>query len=138
MATDSRPPLTDIYMRLAFDLARRSTCKRLQVGSVIVTADLQQVLAIGYNGTGKGMPNDSCTGERGTCGCLHSEVNALIKCGRQHPDKVLFVTDSPCPMCAKAIINSGFSVVYYNRQYRDNEGLNILRNACIRTLSWAI
>jgi dCMP deaminase len=127
-----RPSLPEIYMRFALDLALRSTCKRLQVGSVITTADLQQVLAIGYNGTGKGMPNDSCHEDRpGNCGDLHSEINALIKCGRQHPDKILFVTASPCLMCAKAIINAGFSKVYYADEYRDPAGNTALMHAGI-------
>jgi dCMP deaminase len=126
MSNDERPSLQQIYMEFAFSLARRSTCQRLQVGSVITTADLHQVLSIGYNGTGKGLPHDCDPEKVGACGDLHSEINALIKCGRQHPDKVMFVTDSPCHMCAKAIINSGFSKVYYRRKYRITDGLNAL------------
>lgn len=128
----SRPTLQSIYMRFALDLSLRSTCKRLQVGSVITTADMQQVLAIGYNGTGRGMPNDGCHEDRpGNCGDLHSEINALIKCGRQHPDKILFVTAMPCLMCAKAIINAGFSKVYYHAPYRDESGVKALEYAGI-------
>lgn len=130
---NERPSLHVIYMRFALELAKRSTCKRLQVGSVITTADLQQVLAIGYNGTGRGMPNDSCQQDQpGGCGDLHSEMNALIKCGRQHPDKVLFVTAAPCIMCCKAILNSGFSRIYYNQMYRDMVGSRILEDYGIK------
>src|SRR5258708_23397819 len=44
-----RIPLEEVYMRMAEELAKRSTCARLQVGSVIATSDLTQVLGIGYN-----------------------------------------------------------------------------------------
>lgn len=64
----TRPELPDIYMRFALDLARRSTCKRAQVGAVITTADFQQVLAIGYNGNARNAPNTCDTDEPGACG----------------------------------------------------------------------
>ncbi|MEA2657375.1 MAG: hypothetical protein QOI23_2740, partial [Chloroflexota bacterium] len=52
-----RIPLEEVYMRMAEELAKRSTCARLQVGSVITTGDLTQVLGIGYNGNARGLPN---------------------------------------------------------------------------------
>ena len=45
-----RPPLFEVYMRMAEELAKRSTCARLQVGTVITDAKLENVVAIGYNG----------------------------------------------------------------------------------------
>ncbi|MEE8115572.1 MAG: deaminase, partial [Gemmatimonadales bacterium] len=44
-------------------------------------------------------------------------------------DKVVFVTNSPCVMCAKLIINSGVSHVYYRRAYRDPSGAELLCSA---------
>src|SRR5262249_27738203 len=52
-----RIPLEEVYMRMAEELAKRSTCARSQVGSVITTGDLTQVLGIGYNGNARGLPN---------------------------------------------------------------------------------
>src|SRR5258705_12778746 len=52
-----RIPLEEVYMRMAEELAKRSTCARLQGGTVITTADLTQVLGIGYNGNARGLPN---------------------------------------------------------------------------------
>ncbi|TMC84024.1 MAG: hypothetical protein E6J06_07810, partial [Chloroflexi bacterium] len=49
-----RIPLEEVYMRMAEELAKRSTCLRLQVGTVITTPDLTQVLGIGYNGNARG------------------------------------------------------------------------------------
>ena len=45
-----RPPIFEVYMRMAEELAKRSTCARLKVGTVITDKDLEHVLAIGYNG----------------------------------------------------------------------------------------
>src|SRR5260370_10334366 len=114
-----RIPLEQVYMRMAEELAQRSTCARLQVGRVITTSDLTQVLGIGYNGNARGLPNRCDSAEPGACGCIHSEQNALIKAGAQLPGKVMFVSASPCVMCATMIINANVGRVYYRQAYRD-------------------
>ncbi len=125
--TTPRPLLSEIYMRFAVDLAQRSTCDRTKVGAVITTDDFTQVLAIGYNGNARGMPNECDTDEPGACGCVHAESNAIAKCGGgPNRSKVLFVTLSPCVLCAKLVVNSGFRRVYYHTQYRSLDGLEVL------------
>jgi dCMP deaminase len=131
-----RIPLEEVYMRMAEELAKRSTCARLQVGSVIATSDLTQVLGIGYNGNARGLPNRCDSSEPGSCGCLHSEQNALIKAGAQLPGKVMFVSASPCVMCAKMIINANVARVYYREAYRDPAGLNVLRQAGVEVIHY--
>ena len=44
----SRIPLYEVYMRMAEELAKRSTCARLQVGTVVTDVRLENVVAIGY------------------------------------------------------------------------------------------
>ena len=121
-----RIPLYEVYMRMAEELAKRSTCARLQVGTVVTDALLQNVLAIGYNGNARGLPNRCDTAVPGQCGCIHSEVNALVKAPGSIRDKVVFVTNSPCVMCAKLMINSGVTHVFYRRAYRDPSGVELL------------
>jgi dCMP deaminase len=123
-------------MRMAEELAKRSTCARLQVGSVITTGDLTQVLGIGYNGNARGLPNRCDSTEAGACGCLHSEQNCLIKAGAQIPDKVMFVSASPCVMCAKMIINTNVKRVYYRQAYRDPKGLDVLRQGGVEVIHY--
>lgn len=122
-----RIPLEEVYMRMAEELAKRSTCARSRVGSVITTGDLTQVLGIGYNGNARGLPNACDSPEPGRCGCLHSEANALIKAGAQVEGKAMFITMAPCVMCAKMIVNSNVRRVYYRTAYRDPAGIDILR-----------
>jgi dCMP deaminase len=122
-----RIPLEEVYMRMAEELAKRSTCARNQVGTVITTADLTQVLGIGYNGNARGLPNRCDSDQPGGCGCVHSEANALLKAGAQTPGKRMFVTVAPCVMCAKMIVNSNVERVYYRRPYRKSEGIEVLR-----------
>jgi len=124
-----RIPLYEVYMRMAEELAKRSTCSRLQVGTVVTDASLENVLAIGYNGNAKGLPNRCDSTVPGNCGCIHSEVNALVKAPGGVKDKVVFLTDSPCVMCAKLMINSGVTHVFYRRKYRDPSGVELLVSA---------
>jgi dCMP deaminase len=129
--TPERIPLYEVYMRMAEELAKRSTCARLQVGTVVTDARLENVLAIGYNGNARGLPNRCDSTVPGQCGCIHSEVNALIKASGAIKDKVVFVTNSPCVMCAKLIINSGVTHVYYRQAYRDPSGVELLQAAAV-------
>lgn len=132
-----RIPLFEVYMRMAEELAKRSTCSRLQVGTVITDAALENVVAIGYNGNAKSLPNRCDSTVPGNCGCIHSEVNALVKAPGGMRDKVVFVTDSPCIMCAKLMINSGVTHVFYRREYRDPSGVKLLASVGVAPVHYA-
>src|SRR5207247_2101876 len=84
------------YMRMAEELAKRSTCARLQVGTVVTDQVLENVLAIGYNGNARGLPNKCDSAVPGSCGCIHSEMNALVKAPGSVRDKVVVGSALPC------------------------------------------
>lgn len=130
----TRPSWDDVWMGLAKSLSLRSTCSRLQVGCVVVTADNQKVLGVGYNGGPKGISNECLSLEPGACGHLHAEVNALIKADYTSPtDKKMYVTTQPCYPCAVAIINANVKEVFYDKAYRLTDGLELLQKAGIKT-----
>ncbi len=128
-----RPSFESIYMRLAQTLAERSTCVRLQVGTVITSTDFRKVLAVGYNGNATGLPNQCDRAEPGNCGCLHSEENAVINCDSpRQVEKLVFVTHLPCVACAKRLINLGnVKKVYYAEDYRLRDAVDLLRTVGI-------
>jgi dCMP deaminase len=129
-----RPSFENIYMSLARTLARRSTCKRLQVGTVITSTDFRKVLAVGYNGNATGLANCCDREEAGNCGCLHSEENAVINCDSpRFMEKVVFVTHLPCIMCAKRLINLGnVKRVVYSEEYRIKDSIDLLQSVGIK------
>jgi dCMP deaminase len=123
-------------MEMARLISRRSYDPRHQVGAVVVTSDNTQVLSLGYNGNYKGGPNEVESEVPGDSGMLHAEINALLKLDYNNPkQKTLYVTLSPCRMCAKAIVNSRIDEVVYDREYRDTSGLEILRSAGVTVRS---
>lgn len=133
-----RPAFEDIYMGLAVAMSQRSTCVRRSVGCAITSLDFRQVLAVGYNGSAAGGPNDcDLHGEAavGSCGCVHAEQNAIINCHAPRGEqKVVFCTVLPCVTCAKFIINlGGVSRVLYREEYRVTTSLGWLERAGIET-----
>ena len=124
----SRPSWDETWMGFAHSIARRSYDPRHQVGAVIVTSDNTQVLSVGYNGNYSGGPNSVESEIPGESGMLHAEINALLKSDYNNPKKkIMYVTLSPCRMCAKAIVNAGIDKIVYDEEYRDPSGLNLLK-----------
>jgi len=119
-------------MDFAESISRRSYDPRFQVGAVVVTEDNSQVLAVGYNGNYAGGPNEVESQTPGESGMLHAEINALLKMDYNNPkNKKLYLTLSPCRMCAKAIVNAGIDEVVYSKAYRDLSGVKILEDCNI-------
>ena len=129
------------FMDTARRFAELSHARRLKVGAIVVNDD--RIISIGYNGMPAGWDND-CENTVGyNLGepilktkeeVLHAESNAiakLAKCGESGLGATLFVTHSPCIQCAKLILQSGISCVYYNENYRDDSGLTFLKKSGI-------
>ena len=129
-----RPSWDDYFMQITFQVAKRSTCPRAAVGSVIVRD--KRILTTGYNGSPTGLPH--CT----EVGCLmvndhcvrtlHAEQNAIIQ-GALHGVDVsgstIYVTHQPCQICAKMIVNAGIERVVYAGHYPDEIACMFLEEA---------
>lgn len=133
-----RPSRAELHMLTAMMWAQRSLCAipGRKVGAVITTADMKQILSIGYCGPGSGLPDDNCLRTRNLiddaqgsrCTCLHAEDNAIAGVNGTILNKVLFTTLSPCFMCAQRILRSNITMVYYLRAYRNTAGVDALVN----------
>ena len=128
-----RPEWDEIWGNFAKQISRRSVDPKYKVGAVIVNDENTQVLSIGYNGDHKGGPNERESIETGESGFIHAEENALIKLDYNNPKyKKMYVTLSPCTMCAKKIINAGIDEVIYLERYKQSNGIDILIDAGIK------
>ncbi len=132
-------------MDIAFLVAKRSTCRRRAVGSVIVKN--RRILSTGYNGAPSGIrhcievgclreelkvPSGQC---HELCRGIHAEQNAIIQAafhGASIKDSTLFCTNLPCSICAKMIINAGITRIYYHSGYADKMSEEMLKEANIR------
>lgn len=126
----------EFYMGVAQSAAHMSHAKRKKVGAVIVTEN--GGMYYGYNGTPANFDNnceDEINGELVTKSTvIHAEKNCLAKMlkeGVSAKGSTVFVTMSPCETCALMMVAAGVSMVFYKEKYRDETGLNILKQANI-------
>lgn len=123
----------EVFKNFMLDLCQLSKCEERHVAAVITDKNLSQVYSIGINGGPIGQDQCMCKSP-GKYGCVHAEINALVKCYIKDKDKVMFVSLSPCISCAAAIINDPdkFSTVYYVEDWKDKTGIEMLERAGIR------
>lgn len=125
-------------------VSKRSTCKRLQVGCIIVKND--RIISMGYNGVTSGQKHcneifkdeisDSEEFKKKHAEFskneIHAESNAIAfsaKEGQSTSCCDLYVTHAPCIDCAKLIVQSGIKNVYYIHEYdRNSFGIEFLKN----------
>ena len=127
-----RPTWHVYFMKMALLISERSTCKRRQVGSVLVKNN--QIIASGYNGAPKRVAHCDVTGcireekkipsgqNHELCRGVHAEQNAIVQAalnGTSLAGSVLYCTHFPCSLCAKIIINSEIETVYVLEKYND-------------------
>jgi dCMP deaminase len=129
------------HMKVAEIYAQLSSAKRLKVGAVIVKNDT--IIGIGYNGMPSGWDNECedvelledggqlLTTKKET---IHAESNALCKVTKSTNSSEgadMFITHAPCLDCAKLIHQAGIKNVYFCNLYRDDIGLNFLKQCNI-------
>jgi len=132
-------------MKAAYLVAERSTCLRRSVGAVLVKD--KQILATGYNGAPTGIEHceeAGClreklgvpSGERHEiCRGLHAEQNVILQAARHGVSvktSTLYITNAPCSICAKMIINAGINEVVISDHYPDKMAIGFLKEAKIK------
>jgi dCMP deaminase len=120
-----------VYIKMAETWASLSHCNRKQVGALIVKDGM--IISDGYNGTPSGFDN-CCEDEDGNTHwyVLHAEANAILKVSKSTNSALgatLYLTLSPCKECAKLILQAGITRVVFKNEYKDDSGINFLKEA---------
>jgi dCMP deaminase len=115
------------------------------VGAVLVKD--KKILTTGYNGAPSGIRH--CTdigclrekmkipsGQRHElCRGLHAEQNVLLQAalvGTSTKGSILYITNQPCMICAKMLINAGIKEIVIADGYPDKLAKGFLREAKIK------
>jgi dCMP deaminase len=137
-----RPGWDQYFLRIARDVAERSTCTRRKVGAVLVRG--KRILTTGYNGAPRGLAHCEevgCLRERlrvpsgerhELCRGLHAEQNALIQAavhGVSVEGADLYCTNAPCSLCAKMLVNAGVMRAVVLDGYPDELAAGIMKEA---------
>lgn len=125
----------EYFMLQAYIASSRSTCNRASVGCLLVRDN--KVLSTGYNGSAPGQPHCDEVGHQlvnGHCvRTIHAEQNAISQCalmGKSCKDSIAYITHYPCINCAKLLVASGISKIYYMMDYGvTGEVFDLLRKA---------
>ena len=139
-----RPSWDAYFMNITFLVAKRSTCLRRAVGSLVVKD--KRILSTGYNGAPTGIRHCNETGclrqtmnvasgeKHELCRGIHAEQNAIIQAayhGVSIKGATLFCTNLPCSICAKMIVNAGIIKICYHSGYADALSKEMLNEAGI-------
>lgn len=124
------------YLKMAIEWADLSHCKRKKVGAILVKEGM--IISDGYNGTPSGFPNECEDCEEKTHWyVLHAEANAIMKVAKSHNsarNSTLYITLSPCKDCSKLIHQAGIKRLVYVKGYKDQSGLEFLKEAGIEVV----
>ncbi len=146
-----RPSWDEYFMRMAYLASTRSTCTRRKVGAIIVKD--KRILATGYNGPPKGLAHCDVTGcireelnvpsgeRHELCRGLHAEQNAIIQAavhGVSIKDATIYVTNHPCVVCAKMLINAEIKEIVYAEGYPDDLAKLILLESNIKVRQFSL
>ena len=136
---EDRPTLDEYFMKMAHLISERSTCLRRRVGAVIV--DDKRVITTGYNGAPKGLEHCSVTGcirekmkvpsgeRHELCRGVHAEQNAINQAavfGVSVKGSTMYITNNPCSVCSKMVLNAGIVEVVYQGEYKDELAIQLL------------
>lgn len=119
-----------------------SYCVKAKVGAVI--AKDGRILATGYNGTVSGHDN-CCEIEievvlKTSPFTVHAEQNVISYCAKNGiatNGATMYITLSPCQLCAKLIVQAGIKRVVFLDLYKDTSGLKFLKDCNIEILKWS-
>ena len=136
------------FVRAYMDVARRfaalSHARRLHVGAIVVKDD--RIISIGYNGMPAGWDNnceieifqqDGTSELKTRPEVLHAESNAISKLAKSSESgngADIFITHAPCIDCAKLIHQTGVRRVYFGEHYRNNNGVEFLKQSAIEVI----
>jgi dCMP deaminase len=143
--THARISWDEYFMQIAHLVAQRATCLRRSVGAVIVKD--KRMLATGYNGAPSGLRHCLDTGclreklkipsgqRHELCRGLHAEQNAIIQAslyGISVRGSSMYITNQPCVICAKMLINAGICEIVIAGCYPDTMAMDFLKEAGIK------
>lgn len=144
--SQQRPSWDEYFLEVAKLVSKRATCLRRQVGAVLVKD--KRILATGYNGAPSGLKDclqiGYCERQRlgipsgqrhELCRGLHAEQNVIIQAalhGVGTKGSVLYLTNQPCIICAKMLINAAIEEIVISGDYPDKMAMEFLKEAKIK------
>lgn len=122
-----RPSWQDYFKEIVNTTSKRSPCKRLQVGCLLVNDN--RIISQGYNGFLPGCPHDSIVVNNHEQATVHAEQNAIADCAKRGvscKNSIAYITHYPCINCMKILCASGIKEIKYINDYKNDENVKKL------------
>lgn len=122
-----RPSWNEYFKEITMATAKRSPCQRLQVGCILVVD--HRIISQGYNGFLPGAPHQSIIRDNHEQATVHAEQNALCDCAKRGVScngAVAYISHYPCLICARLLLASGITHIYYINDYKNDDLVEVL------------
>ena len=116
-----RPSWEEYFKEMVQVTAKRSTCKRLHVGCLLVREN--RIISQGYNGYLPGCPHEQKMRDGHEIGTVHAEQNAVTDCAKRgvsSKDCTAYITHYPCMNCMKVLCAAGIKEIFYIEDYKND------------------
>ena len=121
-----RPTWNEYFKEIVLATAKRSPCERLKVGCLLVYEN--RIISQGYNGFLPGCPHESIVRDNHEQATVHAEQNAICDCAKRGVScngAIAYVTHYPCLICARLLLASGISKIYYVHDYKKDKLVDV-------------
>ena len=123
---ENRPSWDEYFKEIVNVTAKRSPCKKLHVGCLLVKD--KRIISQGYNGYLPGCPHEQIIVNNHEVATVHAEQNAITDCAKRGVsslDSIAYITHYPCLNCMKILCASGIKEIKYINDYNNDE--NVLK-----------
>jgi deoxycytidylate deaminase len=132
-----RPSWNDVFLMMAYDIAKRSCDTQYQAGAVIANSN-NHIIGVGYNGHTAGIEHGLLPTVRPDKYpfMLHAELNAILNCEHKPRGATIYVTGHPCLQCYQCINNVHISTIVYDINKQANM-INEEMEIQLEIIKWA-
>ena len=117
-----RPTWNQYFKDIVTLTSKRSPCKRLKVGCLLVKDN--RIISQGYNGYLPGVEHKQVMRDNHEIATIHAEQNSITDCAKRGVscnNSIAYITHYPCINCIKILCASGIKEVRYINDY-NNDG----------------
>ena len=119
--TQKRPSWDEYFKEIVICTTKRSSCKRLQVGCLLVKDN--RIISQGYNGFLPGCIHESIMRDGHEQATVHAEQNAICDCSKRGVSSencTAYISHYPCIICTRLLIASGIKEIKYINDYKND------------------
>ena len=125
--TQKRPSWDEYFKEIVICTTKRSSCKRLQVGCLLVKDN--RIISQGYNGFLPGCIHESIMRDGHEQATVHAEQNAICDCAKRGVSSencTAYISHYPCIICTRLLIASGIKEIKYINDYKNDSLVSYL------------